>query len=1829
MARVNIPGIGPTDFPDHLSDKEILQQAKAMQESAYYDPRDQGIGQLLKGGAQRSWEGLKGSVMEELPALAASSLGFNETAKNLLQKYQERMEGVSAANPAAYSSYKDIRGVGDVLPFLAESAGELAPTAASFIGGAGIGTQLGKFAAKKGLERFAEEELAGELAKRGIVGDAAAAKFQNRVTQAALTKGADIGSKIGLVGTSAATNIPDTFQQIYQDTGKLEPGIALTIGSLVAALDTYLPEKILHQLGSAGKKQLAAELLNKSEIVPTTWKKAFIGETLKTTAGEALTEGGQQALQNLASSMADPSHPFFTPQNIDSIITSALKGAVGGAGLGAPGAAVQARNIKAQTQQAYDTQQAANAQPAVTPPIPAPTGQVPLTPEQIREQKQLAAAQQIHGDLFGQPVPQRPTNTFPVGQEETQIPATLAPPTGELNLQGAPVQGELDLRPAETTPAPAQNTVLDADTLKGTGLKAQSGFFRQLVGKDMANPEDQKAIGEVLARVRSNPNLTLETKKAVETIAMNAFNALATQQEMFGPRGGVLKGADNGRVQPRTNVETDRTSPEVPVEQVPTESTEGAGEPEQRGVAPTAEPVSELGAREEVQPDTLVPEETPSETETTAKAEPTETPVETPVAEEVPAQTYDRSPETLKLLQNHVEQLKQDFLLSKDPETRAAIKAEKEAVEKEIAQGKYQVGDFVGPRNMYRGDVQKLAKNFRAALNKMGLNNVALNLEKVLMNKDGSFVQGQYLNKVINIALNSNNIWNTLNHEALHAMRELGFFSNADWNVLSNMARSLWIKKYDIESKYNKETHPELSKNDLKNLQIEEAIAEAFADYMGQTPKVQSIMDKVIDAVRKFGNWLSGYGFKNAEDIFGGAASGELAKSRADIISRFDKMVDELAAKYPTPKYQVANAQDVFKGTDKLINAIPYLNDNQKNALSGAIGGSSNFAKSTLLSMLPQHALSDIAEKYFPGLAKQFNRLIDQCSGFASKLNGGIDAVIQEAKKAIKASSQQRETFDKIIGRSTLEEVDPSEQSNREKYKNDPDKLKAFDELRAEFIKLAPVWKQLYTTMRDSYKGMYDEIIKAIEERIDATNISEESKILVKKDIMDKLSKRGMIEPYFALGREGDHWLASDYTDRDGQKQYTVEAFKSTRERDMRKAELLKLDPNARIDAYEQLSQVNYRNAPSGSFVNSVLNIMENNGVPQDAIDQMMHLFISTLPETAFAKSFQKRKGTAGFNQNSIATFERKMRSMARQVATMKYNPKLSKVLNDMGEQTVIAGRTGEGNALQKQYYDEFAKRLKYVLNPTKNDFGSILTSAAFTYTLGFNLSSAIVNMANVPMIVMPYLKGKYGDASVVGALGNATKVFAGSGIKTNMEVIGGKGRTTEMNVMPSISNYAPDSAMGKKYATLIRIASEQGQLNRSQLYELINGDTRTGIMAKFNAMSGWMFHHGERYNREVTMVAAYDLEMQRLANDIKSGKITQEEAETKAANDSIYVNELTNGGISAASAPRIAQNPVGKMFFMYKRYGVSMYYMMFKTFNEATQGADPESRKAAWRQMGGLVGMSALMAGAQGIPMFGALSLLYGLFSDDDDEDLHTVVRKYLGEFLYKGPIEYMTNLSIASRITLNDLIIRDNSSGSSASTFSQQAMEALGGPVFGVSDRIQRGLSKMNQGHIERAMEDLLPSAIANGFKAYRYATQGTTTLRGDPITGDVSAYNAAAQLLGFAPADYSRQLEISATEKGIDKTISDRTSKIMQRYYIAKREGDYDGMDDMRQRLIDLGQKHPEIGITAGNVGIKLAKSVKAQDKASKEMIAGVRYNKKRLAVVKQSMDEYDPD
>jgi negative regulator of replication initiation len=298
------------------------------------------------------------------------------------------------------------------------------------------------------------------------------------------------------------------------------------------------------------------------------------------------------------------------------------------------------------------------------------------------------------------------------------------------------------------------------------------------------------------------------------------------------------------------------------------------------------------------------------------------------------------------------------------------------------------------------------------------------------------------------------------------------------------------------------------------------------------------------------------------------------------------------------------------------------------------------------------------------------------------------------------------------------------------------------------------------------------------------------------------------------------------------------------------------------------------------------------------------------------------------------------------------------------------------------------------------------------------------------------------------------------------------------------------------------------------------------------------------------------------------------------------------------------------------------MYYMMFKTAREAMQSEDKEVRAAAMRQIAGVYASAGLMAGVQGLPMFGIMAAVYNLFKGDDEDDAETAARKYLGEGLFNGAVNYLTGTAVANRIGLSDLLI--SSTGYKEQDNAMLAfMQLIGGPVYGVADRIQQGVKLINEGETERGLERMLPAGIANGFKGIRFATEGANTLRGDPITGEMTPANVTAQFFGFAPAEYTRQLEINAFEKTKDRRATKERTKILQNYYISARSGDSEGMSDAVNDMLKFSAKHPAFAITAETVKNSMAQ----HQRTTQQMYNGVLFNKNMRDELIQDAAEFD--
>ena len=159
---------------------------------------------------------------------------------------------------------------------------------------------------------------------------------------------------------------------------------------------------------------------------------------------------------------------------------------------------------------------------------------------------------------------------------------------------------------------------------------------------------------------------------------------------------------------------------------------------------------------------------------------------------------------------------------------------------------------------------------------------------------------------------------------------------------------------------------------------------------------------------------------------------------------------------------------------------------------------------------------------------------------------------------------------------------------------------------------------------------------------------------------------------------------------------------------------------------------------------------------------------------------------------------------------------------------------------------------------------------------------------------------------------------------------------------------------------------------------------------------------------------------------------------------------------------------------------------------------------------------MAGIFAGVKGMPMYWVAELAYNALNDDDEDDFDAVMRKYLGELAFKGPVNYFTNLGIADRVGWTDLIYRENKGDKADASALSQITEAILGAPYAIVNNFYRGKELIADGHFERGVETMLPIALRNVLKGVRYATEGVNTLRGDPVMGEVNGYNAAMQVL-----------------------------------------------------------------------------------------------------------------
>ena len=1176
--------------------------------------------------------------------------------------------------------------------------------------------------------------------------------------------------------------------------------------------------------------------------------------------------------------------------------------------------------------------------------------------------------------------------------------------------------------------------------------------------------------------------------------------------------------------------------------------------------------------------------------------------------------------------------------------------------------------------------IKQLAKEFGKRVG-----TTKIKVVKNLKNKEGVPAAGLFDPETNTISIDSEKGLNThvLLHEMGHALTAAQVA-----NPKSGLAKRLNTLFNDVKGELS-------TARGAANL--DEFIAESQAN-----PEFRSELARITvrgeNALRRFINIIS--------DFYN-----RIIGRPSDALSRADRLIQGIIAPAPETRnsgelLMAVNQGQGVKftreyGKDVVGQVKQIRDDTFTDGVKGLFGLGKNAAKYVGLASLNSFAVGDVGKAL--GIGDGAMRIHEALQRQNARINNAdkvLDGTLKSVEEKLKKIGKEKTiTFNKIVHEATFNEVDPSltRQEAEKKYENknvagtSTKKIDFWQQMQDDWNSLEREGKDAYLQLKNTYNTLFENLLDQLGKRIINVAGDNPSSRKTRNELFEILRKN-RIEPYFPLVREGDFWLRYEIntgTEAQPNMEIVVESFDSKAARDRYAFKLqnatLEKDgftvPTESIKDHGSLDSIGFENAPPTSYVSNIIDTLNKNipkvaGVDKNqVINEIVQQFISSVPESSILKAFKNRENVLGFQQDAVRAFQIRAYGMARRTANIQSSEDIRQQQQYAKEQITKWAKEGElgENRLEngRLLDNELDARIKEALSPSNSFIDQTAKTAnrlAFIGTMGFNVASALVNGAQVPVVVTPYLAANTSFDTALSAVKTATRFFSGSGLDHEVPMYNPDGSVSNIKVsgMPSIDNYYAADENGtlilrddkdipdldkayyslpigkgkfktytkREFLTMLRpvvqAASDHSLLNRSlwadtlgiELGGKTKGGKLTGMWEKFNLWGALPFHTVERANRQVTIVASFLNELARLNTKPNAAKgennLTEGQMQAQALGDALSQTEQMNGSVSLSTAPRVAQSGIGRVAMMFRTYGFAMYYHQFKMARAALKqakenGLDDYSIQQARRQFVASQVAVAALSGVQGITAVGLLQAMADLFLlDDDEEDADTVTRKFLGDPLYKGGIQYLTafagsELDISSRIGLAHLILGSNKYDFGESG-KEEFVNLLGGPALGTLSSVFRGAEDiLLRGEMQRGLESMMPASLRNLMQSARFATEGARTRRGDLIADDLNFGDLAGKALGFSPARYTNAQERNQDLKRISRTIDEERTRLLKKYYIATRLGD--DMSDAIKDIDDFNKRHAGKGAKVRITPETIRKSMKQHARTSVDMYNGV--------------------
>jgi N12 class adenine-specific DNA methylase len=980
-------------------------------------------------------------------------------------------------------------------------------------------------------------------------------------------------------------------------------------------------------------------------------------------------------------------------------------------------------------------------------------------------------------------------------------------------------------------------------------------------------------------------------------------------------------------------------------------------------------------------------------------------------------------------------------------------------------------------------------------------------------------------------------------------------------------------------------------------------------------------------------------------------------------------------------------------------------------------------ARRQRLGLLTRDQLAEVSENLLPDILQRYLPLAQRVEADKSDIMQRVGTLIKNWSEFAQASPATARRLANLMHDATLAGVDPavpyvplidlkaglkqiavleaqirgrSGESSSNKMedirrikmqmKQEMKRRAAYDPLKETWDRLNSTAQRLYRSARDYHVWMSDEMLKALEDRIEDSKSSAKAKRQLIGELRKEFESNRVTAPYFPLARFGDYWVYTKSAGGD----FAFDMFETREEQ----GDFIRQMDDEGVEVLgsgRQLERLHEIGGVSSGFVAEVegmLGELGDNPLARQIRDGVWQLYLKTLPELSARRHFIHRRKTSGFSDDALRATAQKGFHDAYQIARLRHVYKMEGVIEDLHAMRELASSRGQTRRLEEdlaQYqeyqrergnltlndidktlaqlrrreidgdksaelladlrkWEQFRKWFKAafnpaariqeaerrldgaarirqaengvdaatdylaelqefhreMLNPSGSWVSSVVNSFGFSWFLGAAISSALVNALQTPVIAMPTAAARYGTAATTQAFGRASREFFS---------------TAKVNIATALAAEArhakPGSAARRTAQQELRAYREFhriGLLDKTLAFDTAGvaeeGLEYSGTRSRLMKVLAGGFHHAERMNREITAMATY-----RLARDkyLAEG-VAADPAHEQAIADAARLTWQTHYNYSAANRARVMRGTGMRIVTQFKQYSQATTYFLLRSAHQAFKGATPGQRREARAQLGGVLAMQFLFAGARGLPIglgVVALNLLAKVLDDEDDPfDWEAEVRqglmdgfekagatedwaRRLGNFVWKGGVDAFTPISVADRISMSELWVRDPDRELEGKDETLFLLKAILGPMAGILENGVNGAQLIADGNIERGLEKFMPAALASLMKAGRYMDEGAKNLRGDALIEDVTAWEKIGQALGFTPSRLAALYERNNASKNSAKKLAERRQALLDRLAKTRLSGDTAEFEAARQEAAGFAEKNPDRAIHGRDV------------------------------------------